>query len=289
MKVDGTPTAPAKKGEKAPVKQSPAMAMKTFLESKRASFEDLFPSKAQADRFMRILVALPILSPQILACTHESILKAAILCARDGLEPDGRHAALVPFRNSKANTLEATYEAMVHGYVRTAMETGAFKIVNGREVYENDEWDPPIYNPEPVFRHIPYDGERGELKGCYGYFVLKTGGVEIFFMSIAEGHAWAELHAQNAVKAADSLYHKDYRAWLLKTVVRRVLHFAPVTMKVIREDDDGGMRNVTPSPVFDVGAASEEPAVSVNAESAAENADTQPGLPGIPAGAPADQ
>lgn len=245
MKADGTTT-------KTPSRQTAPMALKTFLESKRASFEDLLPSKKAADRFMRILISLPIMSPAIMACSPESIIRAAILCARDGLEPDGRHAALVPFKNRKAGTTEATYMPMVHGWIRKAFETGEFRTINVHEVREADYFD-YAYGLNEHLDHKPAEGERGEITKFYALYKLLNGGQDFLVMTVADMHDWAKNHAQNAYNTQDSLYHTDFEAWAKKTVVKRVLHFAPTSIQLVDEDDNG-MRNVTPPPSFDVGA-----------------------------------
>jgi len=252
MKTDGS------KGDTkgAPAKQSAGMALKTFLESKRASFEDLLPTKKAADRFMRILISLPIMSPAILGCTHESIIKAAILCARDGLEPDGRHAALVPFKNKKAGTVEATYMPMVHGWIRKAFETGEFRAVTAHDVHEKDYFD-YAYGLNEHLDHKPAEGDRGEVTKFYALYKLQNGGQDFIVMTVADVHQWAKDHAKNAYDAQDSLYHTDFTAWALKTVVKRVLHFAPTSIQ-LSDEDDNGMRNVTPSPSFDLSGAREK-------------------------------
>jgi recombination protein RecT len=265
MKTDGQVSGAV---EKAAVKERPAaLTLKQFLESKRASFEELLPTKKQADRFMRILIALPIMNPQIAGCTFESILKSAILCARDGLEPDGRHAALVPF--TVGGALTATYMPMVHGIIRKAFETGEFKTVAARAVFENDDFTYQ-YDFDTSFRHVPSEGERGKLKGVYAYYVLLKGGRDFIYMSAKD----CEEHGKRFSKS----YQKDDSPWkkfaeemYLKTVIKKVLHFSPTTIDMPDEEYEEGMRNVTPSPrVLDVTGLKEtaqDAAVPATAES----------------------
>lgn len=244
MKTDGSSVV-AKQEEKG---KAPALTLKQFLESKRASFEELLPTKKQAERFMRILIALPIMNPQIAGCTFESILKSAILCARDGLEPDGRHAALVPF--NVGNVLTATYMPMVHGIIRKAFETGEFKTVAARAVYENDEFTYE-YDFDTTFRHLPAEGDRGKLRGVYAYYVLLKGGRDFIYMSARDCEEYGKRYSKS-YNNADSPWKKFGEQMYLKTVIKRVLHFSPTTIDMPDEESED-MRNVTPAPkVLDV-------------------------------------
>ncbi len=241
--------------------KSPAVAMRDFLETRRASFEELLPTKRAADRFMRILLSLPIMNPAILACAPESIIKAAILCARDGLEPDGRHAALIPFNDNKAGVKVATYVPMVHGWIRKAFETGEFVTISAHEVKEKDYFD-YAYGLNEHLDHRPAEGERGETIKFYALYKLKSGGQDFVVMTMQDIRDWAEAHAQNAFKNKDSLFNTDIISWALKTVVKRLLHFAPTSIQMA-DDDDEGMRNVTPHPTFNLAEPKKEAAADL--------------------------
>lgn len=59
----------------------------------------VLPKHLTADRMARVMLTACIRTPKLLQCTPESLLQAMMLCSQAGLEPDGRHAHLIPFKD----------------------------------------------------------------------------------------------------------------------------------------------------------------------------------------------
>lgn len=70
--------------------------------SKRADdFKMVLPGHISVDKFQRTIATAALSNPMLLKCDRQSLLIAAMKLAQDGLLPDGREAALVPFKARK--------------------------------------------------------------------------------------------------------------------------------------------------------------------------------------------
>lgn len=78
--------------------------------------------------------------PKIARCTPASLILACMDSARSGLQPDGKMAALVPFKNNKnGGALEATFIPMYQGYLSVIYKTGLISAVTCQAVFEGEE------------------------------------------------------------------------------------------------------------------------------------------------------
>jgi recombination protein RecT len=228
----------------APKKQ---MNIAEWLQSKQASFAMILPRHMTAERFMKITLSAVISNPALGKADPISMMDAVRKCAQYGLEPDGRHAALVPFRNGGKSrdgkdVFDVVFMPMVHGLIKLVKQTGEVSVIAAREVYANDLFEYQ-YDFETSYKHVPSEGDRGDLRGVYAYYVLKDGGRDFVYMSVADAKAWGKRYAKSFEKA-DSLWQTDIRSAALKTVMRKLLHFAPLSCEIPEDADE--MRNVTP-------------------------------------------
>lgn len=73
--------------------------LKATVARKANDFKMVLPSHITVDKFQRTIATAALSNPQILNCDRQSLLMAAMKLAQDGLLPDGREAALVPFKS----------------------------------------------------------------------------------------------------------------------------------------------------------------------------------------------
>lgn len=299
MKTTGPGGAVAEKA-KPPAKQE---TLVEFLEKKKASFSAMLPRGMDADRFMKMVMMAIVKVPKLARADFTSVLEAVEACATYGLEPDGHHAAIVPFKNGALSkpgrdVFDAVFIPMVHGIIALAYRSGMFKVISAREVCQKDTFE-YSYDFDNTFSHRPAEGDRGRWIGIYAFFVLKDGGRDFIYMSREDVISWGQRFAKSYSKT-DSLWQTNLMAAGLKTVVKRVLHFAPMAIQLPLDDEDFGIRNVTPveapkadlSSIREQAAAGEqepEPATLTPEEEAAAHAagdaasEARPGeLPGIP-------
>lgn len=122
------------------------------------------PKGYSADRFIRAVWTICRADPNLLACEYQSLALGVLNAAQLGLEfgPLG-HAYLLPFKDNKRGTVEATLIIGYKGFVDLAHRAG--QAVIGRSVCENDTFDYDY--GEGWIRHRPADRDRGPLTHTY--------------------------------------------------------------------------------------------------------------------------
>lgn len=78
---------------------APIDRIKSDLTKKADEFKMVLPSHITVDKFQRVVATAALSNPSLLGCERASLLLACMKLAQDGLLPDGREAALVPFKN----------------------------------------------------------------------------------------------------------------------------------------------------------------------------------------------
>jgi len=237
MKASGKGSVAAAKQAK---KNLPAKDLTAYLVENREQIEKVKPRHLSTDRFIKIVARAVYTTPTLARCSVKSIFLAALQAAELGLEPGGvlGHAALVPYWNSQKNSYEAQFQCMYKGLLTLAYNTGMFKMIDAREVYENDDFQ-YSYGFDTEFYHKPAEENRGTVIGYYAFFVLKDGGTKFEYMSRADADAWAKRYSK-AYKKSDSPWHNFFDEMAKKTVLRKVLKMAPlrIELPVDREDID---------------------------------------------------
>ena len=110
-------------------------------------------------RFMRALITTVSMTPRLLRADRRSFWDAVSRCASDGLLPDGKEAALVPFTNRRkdesglwSEMLIVQYMPMIGGYRRLVREAGIDWQL--RIVHEKDQFSYVLGDNERI-EHIP--------------------------------------------------------------------------------------------------------------------------------------
>ncbi len=106
----------------------------------------------------------------------QSLMNAVVKCARDGLLPDGKEAALVPFGG------KITYMPMVDGVIKKIHETGLVKSVMVEIVRENDSFARWSDETGPHYKWVPAEKEKGNFEGVFALVIMKDGGHYFHYM-----------------------------------------------------------------------------------------------------------
>ncbi len=145
----------------------------------------VLPENISPDRFIRVITTALMQSPEIAECEPDSIFRALLKCAQDGLLPDGREAAIAPFNDTRNNVKLATYLPMIGGLRKKLAEFGW--SLRTRVVYENDEFSYEYGIDERLIHRPPPPGtERGERVAAYAVASHRDGRKEFTVMSAAE-------------------------------------------------------------------------------------------------------
>lgn len=159
-------------------KVTPVEEIKTSLARMSESGQFPLPKHIQPERFLAVAQMAVVNSASLVQCDRNSLYSEIVKCAQDGLYPDGREAAIVPFKG------KAKYMPMVAGICKKARNSGEISVIDSQVVYENDTYEFWTDEKGPHFKHVKARGDRGKPWMTYAYAIGKDGGV--FFEEIDE-------------------------------------------------------------------------------------------------------
>lgn len=225
------------------------------------------PSNVSVDAFRNAAIVAVQDNPKILACDQGSVFKSIRKLAAAGLVPDGREAALVPFKTKIDGNYVDVCQAMpmVFGLVKMARRSGEISDIRAHIVYQAEvdqgKFSYVIGDTETLTHHPILFGEKGAAVGCYAIAELKDGSIIREWMDAAQidvvrraGASQKIFERGSAPKVSETPVGiwKDWwdQMWK-KTVIRRLckrLDLSSEDMRRMLVDDDDLARDVTPEP-----------------------------------------
>jgi recombination protein RecT len=178
------------------------------------------------ERFKATFTSAVVGNPDILRCDRTSIVQAIVKCATDGLMPDNREAAMVPFRTKVKDPSTGKdlyldliqYLPMIAGVRKRARELGGV-IIDAEDVCEKDIFDHQG-GDEPFIHHkrAPLGTKRGNIIGAYAIFRKEDG--TILHREVMDAE---QIEAARAVSRAKNspAWANFYGEMARKTVARR--------------------------------------------------------------------
>lgn len=150
----------------------------------KAQFQNALPKHLSVERFARIATTALTKTPRLRDCTRESFMKCLLDLSAMGLEPDGRNAHLIPYRNNKTGTTECTLIVDYKGKVDLAMRSGKVAVIHADVVCEHDDFE---YDLGEIKRHkIDFRKPRGNVYAVYAICKMKDGTSKCEVMSVDE-------------------------------------------------------------------------------------------------------
>ena len=226
----------------------------SFIEQIKAGWEKALPKVCTPERFARVALTCLKKDSKLMdaiqyAGGRASIAAAFMKCAELGIEPDGRRAYLIPYKNNK--TKDYTVELIIDykGIVELAMRSGYVANIHADKVCENDEFE---YNIGNIEKHrIDFKKPRGDAYAYYAIVTFKDGTKKCEVMNKDE---------IDAVKKRSSAWdawerckkpcpwNTDYDEMAKKTVFKRLSKWIPQSpeMRQAIDYDDEDYRKFTP-------------------------------------------
>lgn len=208
--------------------------IKEFLLSDpvRKEFAKVMPKICTPDRFLRVTMNAFNKTPRLLDCTKQSILKALMVCAELGIEPDGRRAHLIPYGT------ECTLIVDYKGKAELAMRSGTVANIHADKICEKDIFE---YNKGVVEKHIiDFKQDRGKAYAYYCIVRMKDGTEKSEVMTTAEVDA---IRGRSKAKN-NGPWVTDYDEMAKKSVFHRAskwITLSPELRKAEEYDlDEGG-------------------------------------------------
>lgn len=211
-----------------------------FIDKIKESWDLVLPSVCTPDRFARVALSCirkneklyqAIQTKEGRASTAEAFMK----CAELGIEPDGRRAYLIPYKNEVQLIID------YKGIAELAMRSGYVSNIHADKVCEKDDF---VYNMGNIEKHIiNFREERGEPYAYYAVVTFKDGTKKSEVMSKKEvdkikerSAAWNSWLKYKKVCP----WNTDYDEMAKKTVFKRLAKWIPQSPEVQRaiEIDD---------------------------------------------------
>ena len=216
-----------------------------YVKKMTAQWAAVLPSVCTPERFARVVLsclngnealakALTTQQGQI------SISKAFMKCAEVGLEPNGRDAHLIPYKNDIQLILD------YKGIIKLCRRSGEISNIIAETVCEKDEF---AYEDGVIHHKIDFHLEdRGPAYAWYVKVVFKDGTVQSKVMGKAEIEA-----ARRRSKAGNNgPWQTDYNEMAKKTVFKNLSKWLPMAYELLDKaiqfdnEEERGPIDVTP-------------------------------------------
>lgn len=184
----------------------------------KKQFAMAMPKHLTADRFLRVALTAFTRTPKLLLCTKESLTECLMDCSALGLEPDGRRAHLIPYKNKC--TLIIDYK----GLVELARRSGEIADIHADVVREADHFS-YSFGTNANLTHQPALTDRGEVTAAYSFVKLKDGSTSYEVMNKEE----IDKIRKRSQASGSGPWVTDYPEMAKKTVFRRHSKWLPVS------------------------------------------------------------
>lgn len=195
-------------------RESPVTVFRQSLDRMADQLKMALPSHISVEKFQRVATTAVQTNPSLLdgnKVDRTSLFAALTKAAQDGLLPDGRQGAIVPFKG------KAMWLPMVAGIMMKVRNSGEIADWDVAAVFEKDEFDVLKGDDNRIF-HRPYmgDGDPGKVIAAYSIVTFKDGTKSRDWMP-----RWRIEKARQQGSAKDSLqWTTFYDEGAIKTVIK---------------------------------------------------------------------
>jgi recombination protein RecT len=167
--------------EQKAVVRTPEQQFRGNLEAMKPQFALVLPPHITPEKFARVAMTAVMQNPDLLKMDARLVIQELMLCATDGLIPDKREAAILPFKG------KPKYLPMVGGILKKMRNSGDLKSINPMVVYANDFFEYWMDEEGPHLKHIPcFDRDPGPVRLTYCVLQTKDGGTYIEVITEAQ-------------------------------------------------------------------------------------------------------
>ena len=206
--------------------------IKASLDRELVPVQSLLPAHVSFERFTNAAAVAIANSKDLKVADGQSIINSLVACAKDGLIPDGREAALVIFKEKTASgdwTKVAQYMPMIDGVLKRARQSGEISVIATRVVYENDTFRVWLDDEGEHVLYEPSLGDRGAMRGAFAYAKMKTGELQ---------YEWLNIDDINKVRSASKSSDKGpwvdwYESMARKSAAHRLCRRLPNNSEIM--------------------------------------------------------
>jgi recombination protein RecT len=215
---------------------STALTIRDRLQSDafRDQIAMVLPNHIKPERMVRVACTAMLRTPKLAECDQTSFFNAMLQLSQWGLEPDGRRAHLIPFRNNKENRTECQLIIDYKGLVELILRSGSVASIHADKVCDADEF---VYDCGQILSHkIDFRKPRGDVFAYYCIITRKDGTKKCEVMSLEEVNAIRK----RSKSANNGPWVTDPDEMGKKTVFKRVSKWCELSSEIrdaIEHDD----------------------------------------------------
>mgnify|MGYP006921327978 CR=1 FL=1 len=181
------------------------------------------PNTVTVKRFMRCTQTAFNRNPALWDCSKTSVASVILQSAHWGLEPDGRHAHIIPYKG------EATLQLDYKGLVALVRRSGDVTSLHADVVCENDEFE---YDRGEIQKHrIDFRKPRGAVYAVYATATMKDGSRQSQVMTREE----VEAIRKRSRSADKGPWVTDWNEMAKKTVFKRLTKWLPIASEQFKD------------------------------------------------------
>ena len=211
---------------KALAKNTSIVTVADFFEKKKSLIAQALPKTITPERLIGIFTMILNSSPKLKECSQNSLIGAVIQTVQLGLQPGNiGHIHLVPFNNK--GRMECQLIIGYRGYVELVNRSGQATILSSEVVFANDQFE---YEQglNPILKHRPASGDRGEKIGVYCIAKNLLANEKVF--------VYLQKEEIEKIKKASKASASEYSPWVTwepqmwqKTAAKRICKLLPLS------------------------------------------------------------
>jgi recombination protein RecT len=211
---------------------------KVTLSDQMPTIAMALPAHVTPEKFERIVANAIGSTPLLAKCLQDApktVWSSVMACAKDGLIPDGREAAFVPFKSN--GKFQCQYIPMIGGILKMMRQSGEVLSLTVEVVYANDNFDYELGDDARISHKPRLDGPRGAPIAAYAILKTKDGGI---YREVMSKEDIMKVKAISKAKNGPWSGPFETEMWK-KTVLRRLAKRSPLSTDVIDliQRDDG--------------------------------------------------
>lgn len=212
--------------------QKKPQTLQDYVQRMSSQIKLALPANLTPDRFQRIVLTAISSNPKLQECTPQSFLGAMMTAAQLGVEPNTPlgQGYLIP-RKNKQGISECTFQLGYKGLIDLAYRSGEIVNIGAYTVYRNDEFHVQ-FGLNPDITHVPAMTGRGDPIAFYAYYRTKDGGFGFDVMSVEDVRTHAKQFSESVKHGWSSPWDSNFEEMAKKTVLKKVLKYAPLSTEV---------------------------------------------------------
>lgn len=247
--------------------QKKPQTLQEYVQRMSSQIKLALPANLTPERFERIVLTAISSNPKLQECTPQSFLGAMMSAAQLGVEVNTvlGQAYLIPRKAKRGDQYvnECTFQLGYKGMIDLAYRSGDIVNIGAYTVYKNDEFRVQ-FGLNPDITHVPCMTDRGDPIAFYAYYKTKDGGFGFDVMSVEDVRKHAKQFSESVKRGWSSPWDTNFEEMAKKTVLKKVLKYAPLSTEVaskIGMDDtvhDTISKNMTEEPISYIDAETGE-------------------------------